>query len=79
MICLQTPSFGSSFQDGHQLASEPAHHKQRVARSSPNFSDQCACSISCRSTGGFQATNEKRSKISPSARKKLFFNQRKKA
>ena len=34
MICLQTPSFGWSFQDGRQLASKPAHHKQRVARSS---------------------------------------------
>ena len=37
MICLQTPSFGCSFQDGRQLASKQAHHKQRVARSSPNF------------------------------------------
>ena len=37
MICLQIPSFRSSFQDGHQLASKPAHHKQRVARSSPIF------------------------------------------
>ena len=37
MICLQTPSFGWSFQDGRQLTSKPAHHKQRVARSSPIF------------------------------------------
>ena len=37
MICLQTPSFGCSFQDGRQLASKQAHHKQRVARSIPNF------------------------------------------
>ena len=36
MICLQTPSFGWSFQDGCQLASKPPHHK-RVARSSPIF------------------------------------------
>ena len=33
MICLQTPSFGWSFQDGRQLA----RPKQRVARSSPIF------------------------------------------
>ena len=37
MICLQTPSFGWSFHDGRQLASKPAHHKPRVARSSPIF------------------------------------------
>ena len=37
MIFLQTPSFGLSFQDGRQLASKPAHHKQGVARSSPIF------------------------------------------
>ena len=37
MICLQTPSFGWSFQDGRRLASKPDHHKQRVARSSPIF------------------------------------------
>ena len=37
MICLQTPSFGWSFQDGRQLAPKPAHHKQRVARSNPIF------------------------------------------
>ena len=35
MICLQTRSFRWSFQDGRQLASKPAHHKQRVARPSP--------------------------------------------
>ena len=34
MICLQTPSFGWSFQDGRQLASKPAHHKRSY------FSDQ---------------------------------------
>ena len=37
MICLQTPSFVWSFQNGRQLASKPVHHKQRVARSSPFF------------------------------------------
>ena len=37
MICLQTPSFGWFLQDGRQLASKPAHHKQRVACSSPIF------------------------------------------
>ena len=37
MICLQTLSYGWSFQDGCQLASKPAHHKQRVARSSSIF------------------------------------------
>ena len=28
MICLQTPSFGWSFQDGRQLASKPIHHNE---------------------------------------------------
>ena len=37
MICLQTPSFGWSFQDGRQLTSKQAHHKQQVARTSPIF------------------------------------------
>ena len=37
MICLQTPSFGWSFQDGRQLALKPAHPKQQVARPSPIF------------------------------------------
>ena len=37
MICLQTPSFGWSFQDGRQLVWKPAHHKQWVVRSSPIF------------------------------------------
>ena len=37
MICLQTPSFGWSFQDGRQLASMSVHPKQRDARSSPIF------------------------------------------
>ena len=40
MICLQTPSFGWSFQDGRQLASKPAHHKQRVCSIQSYFSDQ---------------------------------------
>ena len=28
MICLQTPSFGWSFQDGRQSASKPVHHNE---------------------------------------------------
>ena len=30
MICLQTPSFGWSFQDGRQLASKPVHHNNEL-------------------------------------------------
>ena len=37
MICLQTPSFVWYFQDGRQLASKHARHKQSISRSSPIF------------------------------------------
>ena len=40
MICFQTPSFGCSLEDGRQLASKPAHHKQRVARPSHRIDTQ---------------------------------------
>ena len=30
MICLQTPSFGWSFQDGRQLTSKPVHHNNEL-------------------------------------------------
>ena len=30
MICLQTPSFGWSFQDSRQLASKPVHHNNEL-------------------------------------------------
>ena len=37
MTCLQTQSLGWSFKDGRQLASKPAHPKQRGARFSLFF------------------------------------------
>ena len=30
MICLQTPGFGWSFQDGRQLASKPVHYNNEL-------------------------------------------------
>ena len=30
MICLQTPSFGWSFQDGRQLVLKPVHHNNEL-------------------------------------------------
>ena len=56
LLTIQTPSFGWSFQDARQLASKPAHHKQWVARSSPNFQNSATipCHIECWVTEGLR-------------------------